>query len=186
MKYDKLTIVGLPKGFKVYEVTDYLYPNGRPETPEDFVYGELPAEYDEGERAMLLYEYKESATGVYVVYNEAESSLKFELSPWASDADVRLYVKSINAVLKKHPRAKLYDQNDALKGLTEDDQNLMLKDWQKFMEHMLKTKEGFTMDGLFTGFTLQVAHLRPAPTIEQQASELRKMFVDMQWEIEEE
>lgn len=46
----------------------------------------------------------------------------FELSPWASDADVKLYVKLVNMVLKKHPRTKLYAQYDILKGLTEKDE----------------------------------------------------------------
>ena len=42
------------------------------------------------------------------------------------------------------------------------------------------------MEGLFHGFTLKVAHLRPALTLDIQARELRQMFADMQWEKEEE
>ena len=42
------------------------------------------------------------------------------------------------------------------------------------------------MDGLFHGFTLKVAHLRPAPTLDKQARDLRQMFADMQWEKGEE
>ena len=45
MKYDKLTIVGLPKKFKVYNVVDYLYPDdGQPESPDDVIYDFLPEE----------------------------------------------------------------------------------------------------------------------------------------------
>jgi len=40
------------------------------------------------------------------------------------------------------------------------------------------------MEGLFHGCTLKVAHLRPAPTLDIQANELRQMFADMQWEKE--
>ena len=92
MKYDKLTIIG------------------------------WPTDGDESEDAMVAYEYNMSATGVYVAYKETVHALSFELSPWASDADVKLYVKLVNMVLKKHPRTKLYAQYDILKGLTEEDE----------------------------------------------------------------
>lgn len=187
MKYDKLTIIGLPKKFKVYYALDYLYPDGQlPENPDDILYDEWPTDGDEGEDAMIAYEYNKSATGVYVTYNETVHALSLELSPWASDADVSLYVKLVNAVLKKHPRAKLYAQCDILKGLTEEDEKKMIADRQGYVKRLLKTKEGFTMEGLFHGFTLKVAHLRPAPTLDIQARELRQMFADMQWEKEEE
>ena len=92
MKYDKWTIIG------------------------------WPTDGDEGEDAMVAYEYNKSATGVYVAYKETVHALSFELSPWASDADVKLYVKLVNMVLKKHPRTKLYAQYDILKGQTEEDE----------------------------------------------------------------
>ena len=190
MKYDKLTIIGLPKKFKVYYALDYLdalYPDGQlPNNPDEILYDEWPADGEEGEDAMMAYEYNKSATGVYVAYNETVHALSFELSPWASDADVSLYVKLVNAVLKKHPRAKLYAQYDILKGLTEEDEKKMKADRQSYVKRLLKTKEGFTMEGLFHGCTLKVAHLRPAPTLDIQARELRQMFADMQWEKEEE
>ena len=187
MKYDKLTIIGLPKKFKVYYSLDYLYPDGQlPDNPDDILYDEWPTDGDEGEDAMMAYEYNKSATGVYVAYNETVHALSFELSPWASDADVKLYVKLANAVLKKHPRTKLYAQFDILKGLTEEDEKKMIADRLSYVKHLLKTKEGFTMEGLFHGCTLKVAHLRPAPTLDIQARELRQMFADMQWEKGEE
>ena len=109
MKYDKLTIIGLPKKFKVYYALDYLCPGGQlPDNPDDSRYDEWPADGDEGEDAMRAYEYYKSATGVYLAYNETVHALSFELSSWASDADVRFYVKLVNAVLKKHPRTNLY------------------------------------------------------------------------------
>ena len=187
MKYDKLTIIGLPKKFKVYYALDYLYPDGQlPDNPDEILYDEWPADGEEGEDAMMVYEYNKSATGVYVAYNEIVHALSFELSPWALDADVSLYVMLVNAVLKKHPRAKLYAQYDILKGLTEEDEKKMIADRQSYVKRLLKTKEGFTMEGLFHGCTLKVAHLRPAPTLDIQARELRQMFADMQWEKEEE
>ena len=185
MKYDKLTIIGLPKKFKVYYALDYLYSGCQlPDNPDDILYDEWPVECDEGEDAMMVYEYNKSATGVYVAYNETVHALSFELSPWASDADVKLYVKLANAVLKKHPRTKLYAQYDILKGLTEEDEKKMIADRQSYVKRLLKTKEGFTMEGLFHGFTLKVAHLRPAPTLDIQARDLRQLFADMQWEKE--
>ena len=185
MKYDKLTIIGLPKKFKVYYALDYLYSGCQlPDDPDDIIYDEWPADGEEGEDAMMAYEYNKSATGVYVAYNETVHALSFELSPWASDADVSLYVKLVNAVLKKHPRAKLYAQYDILKGLTEEDEKKMIADRQSYVKHLLKTKEGFTMEGLFHGCTLKVVHLRPAPTLDIQARDLRQMFADMQWEKE--
>ncbi len=160
MKYDKLTIIGLPKKFKVYYALDYLYSGCQlPDNPDDIIYDEWPADGDEGEDAMMAYD-------------------------WASDADVSLYVNLVNAVLKKHPRTKLYAQYDILKGLTEEDEKKMIADRQSYVKHLLKTKEGFTMEGLFHDFTLKVAHLRPALTLEIQARELRQMFADMQWEKE--
>ena len=187
MKYDKLTIIGLPKKFKVYYALDYLYPDGQlPDNPDDILYDEWPTDGDEGEDAMMAYEYNKSATGVYVAYNETVHALSFELSPWASDADVKLYVKLANAVLKKHPRTKLYAQFDILKGLTEENEKEMIADRQSFVKRLLKTKEGFTMEGLFHGCTLKVAHLCPAPTLDMQAKELRQMFADMQWNKGEE
>ena len=172
MKYDKLTIIGLPKKFKVYYALDYLdalYPGGQlPDNPDDILYDEWPADGEEG------------------AYNETVHALSFELSPWASDADVKLYVKLANAVLKKHPRAKLYAQYDLLKGLTDEDEKKMIADRLSYVKRLLKTKEGFMMEGLFHGFTLKVAHLRPALTLDIQARELRQMFADMQWEKEEE
>ena len=185
MKYDKLTIIGLPKKFKVYYALDYLYPDGQlPDDPDDILYDEWPTDGDEGEDAMMVYEYYKSATGVYLAYNETVHALSFELSPWASDADVSLYVKLVNAVLKKHPRTKLYAQHDILKGLTEEDERKMKADRQSYVKRLLKTKEGFTMEGLFHDFTLKVAHLRPSPTLDIQAKELRQIFADMQWEKE--
>ena len=190
MKYDKLTIIGLPKKFKAYHALDYLdalYPGGQlPDNPDDILYDEWPADGDEGEDAMMAYEYNKSATGVYLAYNETVHALSFELSPWASDADVRLYVNLVNMVLKKHPRAKLYAHYDSLKGLTDEDEKKMIADRQSYVKRLLKTKEGFTMEGLFHGCTLKVAHFRPASTLDIQARELRQMFADMQWEKEEE
>ena len=187
MKYDKLTIEGVPKKFKVYYALDYLYPDGQlPDNPDDILYDEWPTDGEEGEDAMMVYEYYKSATGVYIAYNETVHTLSFELSPWASDADVSLYVKLVNTVLKKHPCAKLYAQHDILKGLTEEDGKKMIADRQSYVKRLLKTKEGFTMEGLFHGCTLKVAHLRPAPTPDIQARELRQMFADIQWEKGEE
>ena len=140
MKYDKLTIIGLPKKFKVYYALDYLYSGCQlPDNPDDIIYDEWPADGDEGEDAMMAYEYNKSATGVYLAYNEAVHALSFELSPWASDADVSLYVNLVNAVLKKHPRTKLYAQYDILKGLTEEDEKKMIADRQSYVKHLLKT-----------------------------------------------
>lgn len=186
MKYDKLTIVGLPKKFKIYDVVDYLFPDDhQPESPDDVIYDFLSEKCGEGKDAIVAYEYNESATGVEVVYEEVSHSLTFSLSPWVSDADVRMYTKMVNAVLKKHPRARLYTHYELLKGLTEDDEKKMIANRLSYVKRLLKTKEGFTMEGLFRDFTLKVAHLRPAPTVDIQALELRNMFVGMQWQTEE-
>ena len=81
MKYDKLTIIGLPKKFKVYYALDYLYPDGQlPDNPDDILYDEWPTDGDEGEDAMMAYEYNKSATGVYLAYNETVHALYCHLS----------------------------------------------------------------------------------------------------------
>ena len=37
-------------------------------------------------------------------------TLSVHLSPWASEADVLLYADFVNALLRKHKRARLYDK----------------------------------------------------------------------------
>ena len=70
--------------------------------------------------------------------------------------------------------------------MTEEDERKMIADRQSYVKRLLKTKEGFTMEGLFHDFSLKVAHLRPALTLDIQARKLRQLFADMQWEKEEE
>ena len=104
------------------------------------------------------------------------------LSPWAVEADVLLYVAFINAILKKHPRTKLYDKYDIIKNLTDIELNRMLADRRKYLKRLLQTKDGFTMEGINDDFTLQVADLRKAASIEMQVIELQQVFTKKQWE----
>ena len=97
---------------------------------------------------------------------------------------VVLYAALVNAVLAKHKRARLYDKYAPLVGLTDDDVHQMINDRKAYLKRLLTTKDGFTMEGLNAGFTLQVAHLRPAISPDIQALELQQQFVRMQWEIE--
>lgn len=186
MKYDELTIIGLPKSFKIYKAIDYLYPNGEPDNPEDVLYDEYFVECDEGEDASIVFKYNESATGVYVVYNSTVNALNLWLSPWAVEADVLLYGAFINAILKKHPRTKLYGKYDIIKNLTDIELNRMLADRRKYLKRLLQTKDGFTMEGINNDFTLKVAHLRKAASIDMlQVTELQQVFTKMQWEEDE-
>ena len=185
MKYDELTIIGLPKSFKIYKAIDYLYPNGEPDNPEDVLYDEYFVECDEGEDASIVFKYNESATGVYVVYNSTVNALNLWLSPWAVEADVLLYVAFINAILKKHPCAKLYDKYDIIKNLTDIELNRMLADRRKSLKRLLQTKDGFTMEGINDDFTLKVADLPKAASIDMQVTELQQVFTKMQWEEDE-
>lgn len=185
MKYDELTIIGLPKSFKIYKAIDYLYPNGEPDNPEDVLYDEYFVECDEGEDASIVFKYNESATGVYIVYNSTVNALNLWLSPWAVEADVLLYVAFINVILKKHPRTKLYDKYDIIKNLTDIELNRMLADRRKYLKRLLQTKDGFTMEGVNNDFTLQVANLPKAASIDMQVTELQQVFTKMQWEEDE-
>ena len=185
MKYDELTIIGLPKSFKIYKAIDYLYPNGEPDNPEEVLYDEYFVECDEGEDASIVFKYNESATGVSVVYDSTENALNLWLSPWAVEADVLLYIAFINVILKKHPRAKLYGKYDIIKNLTDIELNRMLADRRKYLKRLLQTKDGFTMEGVNNDFTLQVAHLRLPASIEMQVIELQQVFTKMQWEEDE-
>lgn len=182
MKHDELIIIGLPKSFKIYKAIDYLYPNGEPDGPDDVLYDEYFVECDEGEDASIVFKYNESATGVSVVYNSTVNTLNLWLSPWAVEADILLYCAFINAILKKHPRAKLYDKYDIIKNLTDIELNWMLADRGKYLKRLLQTKDGFTMEGINNDFTLQVAHLPKAASIEMQVTELQQVFTKMQWE----
>lgn len=185
MKYDELTIIGLPKSFKIYKAIDYLYPNGEPDNPEDVLYDEYFVECDEGEDASIVFKYNESATGVYVVYNSTVNALNLWLSPWAVEADVLLYVAFINVILKKHPRTKLYEKYDIIKNLTDIELNRMLADRRKYFKRLLQTKDGFTMEGINDDFTLKVANLPKAASIDMQVTELQQVFTKMQWEEDE-
>ena len=70
MKYSNLIIAGLPKSFDVGFATDYIQPLSDDASPEDVVYDIYPAECNEenGEGAVVLFKYNESATGVYLVH----------------------------------------------------------------------------------------------------------------------
>ena len=186
MKYDKLQIVGLPKAFELWDTPEYIEPLS--ENPDEIKYDMYPAECDEEARedACVLFKYNESATGVWMVYREPVHALELTLSPWASDADVALYATFVNAVLAKHKRSRLYDKFAPLPGLSEEDVRQMTLERHKYLQRLLKTKEGFTMEGVNARYTLKVAHLRPEPSIEEQAAQLQKVFVGMQWSKEDE
>ena len=77
---------------------------------------------------------------------------------------------------------RLYDKYAPLKNLTADDVQQMIKDRKTYLKRLLKTKEGFTMEGINAGFTLKVEHLRPAISPDMQVLELQRQFVAMQWE----
>ena len=72
-------------------------------------------------------------------------------------------MKLVNAVLKKHPRTKLYAKYDILKGLTEEDERKMIADRQSHVKRLLKTKEGFTMEGLFSWLHAEGRSSPPCP-----------------------
>lgn len=188
MKYDELKIMGLPKSFKAYYSADYLQPVvDDVANLDDILYDLLPLEcdMDKGEDAVVIFKYNESATGIEIVHNTYLQSITLWLSPWASDADVQMYADLVNAIMKKHPRAKLYAQSAILKSLTEDDVKRMTLDRHKYLKKLMTTKESFVMEGLNSSLSLIVAHLRPAP-IEEQMKELQENFVDAQWNISEE
>ena len=184
MKYSNLSIAGLPKTFVVDYAADYIQPYSDDIGPEDVLYDVYLAEADEekGEEAVFLFKYNESATGIYLMHTPHLQTLSVYLSPWASEADVLLYAAFVNAVLAKHKRARLYDKYAPLKNLTDDDVRQMVEDRKAYLKRLLKTKEGFTMEGLNANYTLKVAHLRPAISPDIQVLELQRQFVEMQWE----
>lgn len=187
MKYSKLIISGLSKTFDVTYAGDYLQPTGDDIPPEDILYdfyfGE--ADEDKGEEAVFLFQYNESATGIYLVHTPHLQTLSLELSPWASDADVQLYAAFVNALLTKHKRARLYEKYAPLKGLTDDDVQRMIKDRKAYLKRQLTTKESFTMEGLNADYEVTVAHLWPDMPPEVWVQELMRQFLAMQWESEQ-
>lgn len=155
-------------------------------SPDDMLYDLYPAECEEdkGEEACVLFKYNESATGVWVIHNSHLQTLSLELSPWAVEADVLLFVSFVNSILAKHKRARLYDKYAPLKGLSDADAQQMIAERKRYLKRMLTTKDGFTMDGLNAGLTVQVAHLRPTVSPDVQVLELQQQFVRMQWEFD--
>ena len=186
MRYKQHEIVGLPKTFKVYHTLDYLRPQGVELPPECLTQDFHPLEWDKEERGIIAFKYNESATGVEILHDMHLQTLSLYLSEWAVEADVLLYVDIVNAVLKKHPRSKLYAKYDILKGLTDLDANRMITERKRYLKRTLINKDHFTMEGLNSSFTLAVEHLRPASSVDMQVFELQRMFTKMQWETPEE
>ncbi len=187
MKYSNLIICGVPKTFDIWDSPDYLQPISEDMKPDDILYDMYPAGFDDDkeERAAFLFKYKESATGAYLVHSRRSQTLTLSLSPWAVEADVYLYAAYINSILAKHKRAKLYDKYAPLRSLSDEMVSQMIKERKNYLRRLFTTKEGFTMEGLNTDYTLQVAHLRPAPSLDMQILELQQVFVEMQWTFPE-
>ena len=185
MKYDKLSITGLPKTFDLQDFCDSIHLLGRVSSPNDILHGIYPIEYYEAGNALVLFQFNESATGITLVYTPHLQTLSLCLSPWAIESDVMLYVRFINFILSKFNDAKLFDADQPLNALTEDDELKMIQSHSKYLEHLLATEEGFTMEGLNCNFTLKVAHLKPASSIEKQAAELQNVFMEMQWTLDD-
>jgi len=188
MKYDQLIITGLPKSFDSFKALDYLQPEGSIQTPEQTVYDLYPAECDEalGEEADIIFKYNESSTGVYMVRNQRTQTLTLHLSEWASEADVLLYAALVNTILQKHKKAKLFDSTLPLAKISEKEVAEMINERNEYLKRLIKLRGSFVMEGLNSAFTLNVEHLRPAPTIEMQAYDLQRQFIGMQWGNEEE
>ena len=184
MLFSHLIIAGVPKSFDLWESVDSLQPCYEGMNVDDILYDAYPLECEEGEEAIVLFKYNESATGVDVVYSPFLQTLSLELSPWASEADVILYASYINGILKKHKRARLYDKYAPLKELTDEHVQKMIAERKAYLKRRLTKEKGFTMDGLNIGFTFLVEHLRTAISLDMQALELQQSFVKMQWEKE--
>lgn len=186
MKYSNLTIAAVPKSFKIWDVVDYVQDLSEDASPDDVQYDFYSAECDEekGEDACVLFKYDESATGIYVTHTSHLQTLSLELSPWAVETDVLLYALFVNAFLTKHKRARLYDKYAPLKSLTDEDVQKMIGERKRYLKRLLITKEGFTMEGINADFTLTVAHLKPAASVDIQIQKLQQLFVKMQWEAE--
>ena len=186
MKYSKLTIAGVPKSFEIWDVVDYVQPLQEDASPDDVQYDFYSLECDEekGEEACVLFKYDESATGIFVTHTPHLQTLSIELSPWAVETDVQLYALFVNAFLAKHKKARLYDKYAPLKRLTDDDVQKMIEERKRYLKRLLTTKDGFTMEGINADFTLKVAHLKPAVSVDTQIQELQQQFVKMQWETE--
>lgn len=193
MKYEKLTISGIPKKFDVWDLCNYIQPITEDMDLEDILYDALPDECDEdkGEDAVVIFKYYESATGVRIIHTPHLQILSLWLSPWAVETDVRLYAALIGAILAKHKKAKLYDKYAPLKGLTEDDIRYMISERKKYIKRLMTTKDEFTMKGIHAEYILTndpsyITHL-PANLIDSKITALQDIFVKLQWiENEEE
>ncbi len=185
MKYSDLIIAGVPKSFDIWDSIEYLQPLQEGMNPDDILYDAYPAECDEGkgEDACVIFKYNDSSTGIEVVHTSSLQRLSVWLSPWAVEADVLLYASFVNAVLAKHKKARLYDGCVELQCLNDDVIEQMIFERKSYLKRLLTTKEGFTMEGLNAGFSLNVSHLKPATSLDMQVTELQRQFVQSQWEF---
>lgn len=188
MKYEELKIVAVPKSFDIWDSVEYVQPYSEDMDPDDIIFDAYPAECDEdrGEEAIAMFKYNESATGIYIVHNPAVQLLTVWLSPFAVEADVRMYVSFVNSFLSKHKKARLFDKYAPLKSLTDEDAAQMVNDRNKYLKKLLTTKREIVLEGLNTSYVLTVAHLRPESSVEKQVEALQRTFVEMQWTFDEE
>ncbi|MBQ0081231.1 MAG: hypothetical protein KBS95_06780 [Alistipes sp.] len=187
IKYEKVIIEGLPKKFNIKKILDFLYKGGIPENPYCEHYGlKIVTEDESKNKTCIVFRKNLSSTGVVIQHNAEQSSLTFLVSEFASDADVVLFASLMNAVLKNHPRAKAFDEySQPVKYIGAREIEQMNTNRIHLLERLLTTKDDFEMYGINHNFILKVEHLIPYSSLEMQAYELKKMFVEMQWKVDE-
>ncbi|MFA4182160.1 MULTISPECIES: hypothetical protein [Bacteroidales] len=189
MKYERTIIEGLPKKFNVMKILELLYKDGIPDNPHCVHYGLKVVADDrlKNETCAVVFRKELSSTGVFVLHSVELNSLTFAVPEYASEADVVLFASLMNAVRKKHPRTKAFDDhNIPVKYIGAREIVEMNKDRMNYLVKDLTTQEGFTMRGLTAAFTLKVEHLIPYSSVEMQAYELKRTFAEMQWQSEDE
>lgn len=189
MKYEKVIIESMPRSFRISGILSLLY-HEMPENPYCRKYGLRKIESDSLDNSeTFFFAYREglSATGIALLHNSMLNTLTFMVPGYASEADVLLFATLVNAILRKHPRTKAFDDiGRPVKAVTGQDVDWMNRDRACLLQRNLQTMEGFTMQGLNHSYILKVEHLIPYSSVEMKAFELKQTFINIQWESPEE
>jgi len=175
MYYEKIDIIGLPKSFDLWESLDLVNPSTG--NPDDILYDGYPGEiYTDDDDSMDVFKYKESATGINLVWYGQAQSLKIRLSKWAVKSDVEFIALYINALLNKYKRAKAVIADKVLKSIPDEDVTKAIGDRAHYLNKKIKEGKSFDMVGL------RVTFLIDNDDSGLDVDNLQRDFVNVQWE----
>lgn len=174
-------LVEVPGYFRVSNILGYLDLLGK-ELIDSSVcdYRTIPRKRQKGVQSVLVFMSGRSATGVVLVYDRNAHIIECTLSPYAVADDVYLFGCVINAILKKHHKACLFDATGTqLKRITLPDMVEMLHERQLQLKQLLQ-QDDFVLTGMNCSVSKK-AELSGIVDEDAQLFRLQQVFVSKQW-----